>query len=90
MTSMYRGLSYNIIVCSPYIAYPLHIYSSPLLASPVSAPLGLALPLPLPTFPHGPRLGGRDTLHAVPELWVDEPLCPPFVLITQEKGGLTW
>ena len=59
MTSMYRGLSYNIIVCSPYIALPLHIYSSPLLASPVSPPLGLALPLPLPSFPHGSGfLGG--------------------------------
>ena len=58
MTSMYRGLSYNIIVRSPYIAHPLHIYFSPLLASPVSPPLVLALPLPLPSFPHGSGLGG--------------------------------
>ena len=88
MTSMYRGLSYNIIVCSPYIAHPLHIYSSPLLASPESPPFALALRLPLLSLRTEVR--GRDTLHAVPGLWVDVPLCPPFVLTACEKGGLTW
>ena len=58
MTSMYRGLSYNIIVCTPYIAHPLHISPTPLLASPVFPPLVLALPLPLPSFPHGSGFGG--------------------------------
>lgn len=89
MTSMYRGLSYNIIVCSPYIALPLHIYSSSLLAAPVSPPLGLALPIPLPSFPHGSGLGGGHPTRYVRAMG-RRALVPSFVLITQEKGGLTW
>ena len=90
MTSMYRGLSYNIIVCSPYIALPpSYLFLSAFGLSRVSSPRLSSSP---PSLLLSPRVGvgGRDTLHAMSGLWVDVPLRPPFVLITQEKGGLTW